>query len=69
MLEPFILISSKKRKSTRHDDQQFLTKIFNELKQTYTLDKVIDKYLIDFTIESMVEIDGESGLSKTLFTA
>lgn len=47
MIEPFILLYIEKPNGESYD-QQFLTKIFTELKKTFILDRVIHAYLIDF---------------------
>ena len=47
MIEPFILMYLEKPNHLLRD-QQFLTKIFSELKKTFILDRVIHAYLIDF---------------------
>ena len=54
MIEPFILLNFEKPNRESYD-QQFLTKIFTELKKTFILDRVIHAYLIDFKKVSIKE--------------
>ena len=65
LIEPFILLYLEKPNRGPYD-QQFLTKICNELKKAFILDRVIHGYLIDFKkVPANEEVKAENDQKHT----